>query len=524
MTAAALQTNDLVLLREKRRRAARKLATPVWTPQHRPDCDRTACTCPQPQAYESPADILGYGGAAGGGKTDLALGLAGTAHRHSIIFRRVFPELRGMIERSREIFNADQRVHEKDSFNESLHVWRLADGRMIEFGAMQRERDKRKHQGQPRDLFVFDEATEFTETQVRFAIGWNRTTVPGQRCRVVLTFNPPMEEGEAWVVRFFAPWLDPEHPNPAQDGELRYFATVDGKEVERPDGEPFTHDGEVITPKSRTFFHASLKDNPILAATGYGATIDSLPEPLRSLLKGNFDAAKTVNPWQVIPLEWIKLAQKRWLEREPPAESELTAIGLDVARGGKDQTVKAKLYGTWFAPLQKVPGVATPDGPSAAALVVPDAADQVPINVDVIGIGSSCYDSLKSQDLPARPINFSEAAPLEARDRSGRMKFRNFRAYAYWTFREALDPNHGEGLALPPDPELAADLCAPTWSLSTSGILIESKEEIIERLGRSPDSGDAAVLAKLPPPPPEQPSGHVALPKIVGAAVPRRVS
>src|SRR5690349_13379609 len=61
---------------------------------------------PQTLAYHSPADELFYGGAGGGGKTDLILGLALTAHTSSIIFRREFSQFRGpegIIERSREI-------------------------------------------------------------------------------------------------------------------------------------------------------------------------------------------------------------------------------------------------------------------------------------------------------------------------------------------------------------------------------------------------------------------------------------
>jgi hypothetical protein len=262
---------------ELRRRAAGiNEVTPVWQPQDGP----------QRQAFESQADIIGYGGAAGGGKSDLALGMAGTQHRRSIIFRQVFPSLRGMIERSREIFNADTRPHQKDSYNESLHVWRLDGGRMIEFGAIQYEGDRKKHQGQPRDFMAFDEATEFPESTIRFIMGWNRTTTPGQHCQVLLTFNPPMDDAGEWVVRFFAPWLDAEHPNPAKDGELRYYAMIDTQDG--PIEQEFVSVADVpagITPKSRTFFHATLKDNPILAAQGYGATIDALPEPLRSLLK-----------------------------------------------------------------------------------------------------------------------------------------------------------------------------------------------------------------------------------------------
>lgn len=463
--------------------AARKTpSAPVWTPQ----------AGPQAAAYNSAADVIGYGGAAGGGKSDLLLGMAGTQHQRSIIFRRVFPSLRGLIERSREIFNQQNDTHAKDSFNESLHVWRLGDGRLIEFGAVQYDQDKKKHQGQPRDFIGFDEATEFPEPIIRFLMAWNRTTTPGQRCRVVLTFNPPMDDAGDWVVRFFAPWLDPGNPRPAADGELRWYAMVDGKEIERPDGQPFEHKGETITPRSRTFFHASLKDNPALASTGYGATIDALPEPLRSLLRGNFAAGRTVDPWQCIPAAWVKAAQARWTEERPAGSY---VVGCDPARGGGDQMAIARLYGgTWFAPIEIYPGAAVPNGPSAAALLTADIAAGASMGVDVIGVGASVYDSLQDNGASVQAINFGAGAS-NLTDRSGRLKFRNVRAAAYWKLREALDPDHGEGLALPPDPDLMADLCAPRYELKPSGIQLEDKDDISARLGRSPDRGDAVVLA-----------------------------
>ncbi len=103
------------------------------------------------------------------------------------------------------------------------------------------------------------------------------------------------------------------------------------------------------------------------------------------------------------------------------------------------------------------------------------------------------YDALRGSTR-VTAVNFAEGAPLD-RDKSGKLKFRNVRALAYWRLREALDPVTGDNLALPPDPELEADLKAPKWSLTTGGILIESKEDIQERIGRSPDCGDAVALA-----------------------------
>ena len=464
----------------------------VWAPQ----------VGPQAFAFESTADQIGYGGAAGGGKTDLAIGLSILKHQRSIIFRRTFPNARGIIERSRDLLGATARL------NEQLHIWRLASGATIEIGSLPNEQDKFNHQGQARDLHVFDEATEFTETQVRFVIGWNRSALSGQHCQVLLTFNPPMDEGGEWVIPFFAPWLDEEYGDPAADGETRYvvrhndqdtfyrsLADVPAETQAYLEDEAARQgmDGWRSMIKTRTFFHASLKDNPALAAQGYGATIEGLPEPLRSQLKGNFTAGKIADPWQAIPSEWVRAAQARWTDTQP--DDALLSVGVDVARGGRDKTVLALLYGAWFAPLLKIPGIATPDGPSVAAVVQPYTDALLGVQIDVIGVGASAYDSLRANDVRVAPINGAAGAPITARDRSGKLKFRNVRALAYWKLREALDPDHGASLALPPDPELRRDLCTPKWSLTTAGILIEGKEDIIKRLGRSPDYGDAVVYA-----------------------------
>jgi hypothetical protein len=472
---------------------------------------------PQTLALESEADELFYGGAAGGGKTDLLLGVAGTRHKHSIVFRRIFPSMRNIIERSREIYNTRNSTHARDSYNESLHVWRLLNGRMVEFGAMQYEKNKEDYRGRPHDLYGWDELPEFTESQFRFVNAWNRSTDPGQRCRVIATGNPPTSSEGQWVIKYWAPWLDPNHPNPAEPGELRWFAVLpreDGgsEDVEVDGPTPFEHDGELITPRSRTFIPARLADNPQLERTGYRATLQGLPEPLRSqMLYGDFSLSVDDNPWQVIPTEWVRMAQDRWKARERPT-SPMSCLGVDVARGGKDKTVLSARYDNWFAPLEKYPGKETPTGQSVAALTIKALGGQgAPVNIDAIGVGTSPLDILRENGVAVYPINNAESADLkdkeghvieEARDKSRKFKLRNVRATSYWRLREALDPENGDELALPPDPELLADLCAPRWSLSAGGIIVESKEEIAkpDRLGRSPDCGDAVVLAHYLPP------------------------
>jgi hypothetical protein len=138
-----------------------------------------------------------------------------------------------------------------------------------------------------------------------------------------------------------------------------------------------------------------------------------------------------------------------------------------------------------------VPGSQTPDGPSVAVLVYREHRDGAAVNIDVIGVGSSAYDHCRA--VPANPINNAESCDL--RDRTGKYRLVNVRTASYWLFREALDPTRGANLMLPPDPELKADLTAPKWTVTAAGIQIEPKEKVIGRLHRSPDCGDAVVLA-----------------------------
>ena len=90
-------------------------------------------------------------------------------------------------------------------------------------------------------------------------------------------------------------------------------------------------------------------------------------------------------------------------------------------------------------------------------------------------------------------VNVAEAS--EEFDGTGMYHLTNVRAAMYWRLREALDPESGEDLMLPPDPELLADLTAARFEVRASGIVVEAKEKIKERLGRSPDCADAVALA-----------------------------
>lgn len=453
---------------------------------------------PQTDAYFSKADILLYGGQGGGGKSDLIAGLALTQHKRSLILRYQYTDLGAIIERVIGVAGTRQGL------NSSPPPQFKYNGRIIDFGAASNMDKAQTWQGNPHDLIAVDEACQCEEQVIRFVSGWNRAAdgdldnKSSQRTRVILASNPPLTAAGEWIIAMFAPWLDPGHSNPAKHGELRWFVTdPDGNdlEVDGPD-DIRTWEDKTYVPMSRTFIPASLSDNPFLLDTGYQATLDAFPEPIRSAIRdGNFMAAREDDPWQVIPTQWVLAANERW-RKGRPANNAMTAMGLDIARGGRDVTVIAPRFGKWFDNLICVPGRLTPDGPSVVALIVKHMRDGACINLDAIGVGSSVQDHIKSANLEHVAINSALRSNRATMD--GKFGFVTLRSEMWWSLREALDPDYGLDIALPPDQKLLSDLTTPKYTVRPGEppkIYVESKEDIKKRLARSTDSGDAVVYA-----------------------------
>ncbi len=459
----------------------------------------------QSEAADSLAFVTGYGGAAGGGKSDLIAGLALTEHKRTAIFRREKAQTEGIVQRLTEILGGT------DGYNSQKSAWRVGD-RLIEFAGLDNPTDHQKWQGRPHDLKAYDEVTEQREAQVRFTMGWTRSNDPKQRCRVLMTFNPPTTAEGQWVLRYFAPWLDDKYPNPAKPGELRWFTTIKGEDVEVMDdrqfvlfkGEPvYDYDPsefspeKIITPRSRTFIPSRVTDNYFYVRSGYIQTLQSLPEPLRSqMLEGDFKAGVSDDPWQVIPSAWIDAAMARWKPKE--AKGIMDSIGADIAAGGKDSMIIYPRHGNWFDNAQETPGHEIPQdraGPIAAGKIIVARKDRAVVHADVIGWGLSCCNFLTENEVQTVAVNFANGSSERTLD--GKLSFANMRAQVIWRMREALDPENGEAIELPPDPKLKADLTSYTWELRSTGIFIMPKDEQKKKLGRSPDRGDACCLANM---------------------------
>lgn len=447
-------------------------------------------------------DEIYYMGQAGGGKSHLTLGVAGSLFQNALIFRRKYSDLtgaEGLIEKSRGIFS------EAGGYNAAEKVWRLDVGglrRFVQFSGCEHESDRFDHQGRPHDLYAFDEITQFPPSVPSYVTGWRRSPDPTQRTLVLYTGNPPVDSQGEWVTERIRAWVDPAHPRHAKPGEIRWFvAKRDLTEIEVSGPQPVKVDGEMREPISRTFVPSVLAENPTYANGEYALVLDKMPEPLRSILKrGDFLAARSDDAWQVIPSEWVRAA----MLRDMPNLSTIvqTSTGADVAHGGADQTVIARRFGHVVAPLEVYAGADTPTGGAAAAKIALAMGPGF-VNVDAIGYGASACDTLLEMDdigARVRAVNVGASTPQRTRGADGKpgpFGFANQRALAYWRLREALDPELGEGVILPDDMELFADLTSVRYSVRSGRIALEDKSGIKSRIGRSPDKGDAVSLAFL---------------------------
>lgn len=199
----------------------------------------------------------------------------------------------------------------------------------------------------------------------------------------------------------------------------------------------------------------------------------------------------------VIPLSWVVAAQNRWREWNDAGRElgPLSAIGIDVARGGSDQTVAAPRHGDIVLELATRTGSQSGDTMATVAWVQTLAGDlAAELIVDSIGVGAGVVDRLR--EMGYRTVGFVASAGTAMTDATGDLGFINKRAAAWWSLRDMLDPGRDPKLCLPPSDDLAADLSAPKWALrSGRKIQVESKDEIRKRLGRSTDEGDAVIQA-----------------------------
>lgn len=208
-------------------------------------------------------------------------------------------------------------------------------------------------------------------------------------------------------------------------------------------------------------------------------------------VEGNFANSDETS---VIPLAWIEKANNRYDAYEGmPPEDGVTSYGVDVARYGEDKTTIGKLTGDVFEWIDYTAKRSTMQTAGRVKVLTGHDKESA-IAVDTIGVGAGVYDKLAEDGYNVISCNVAEATDIT--DSTGANHFANLRSAIIWAVREALDPDGPNPLALPYDDILTDDLTAPTWNYTSRGaIVVESKDKIRERLGRSTDALDCLALA-----------------------------
>jgi len=253
-----------------------------------------------------------YGGAAGAGKSDALMidmmGLHQNALHWSkyraILFRKTFPELGELVDRSRQVY---PKVFPGAVYNTTEHEWRFPSGAKIQFSYMDKDDDRYKHQGSEYQWIGFDELTHWASPVCyQFMQSRLRSTNPEIKCYMRAGTNPG-GRGHAWVKDYW---------RIGNDGKSTAFAHI-------------TKRDKYTARVTRQFISARLDDNPHLSETGYRDVLLKLPEKDRKkLLDGRWDiiegqyftawnpAKHIIEPF-VIPPNWPRWRGMDWGKTRP---------------------------------------------------------------------------------------------------------------------------------------------------------------------------------------------------------------
>ncbi len=182
----------------------------------------------------------------------------------------------------------------------------------------------------------------------------------------------------------------------------------------------------------------------------------------------------------LIPLSWIESAQQRELEIASPHE-----LGVDVGRGG-DPNVIGERRGPVFRIIGRMHSGDTMETTGWVVQTLRETG-ATSAKVDVIGIGAGVVDRGAELGEPFIAANAGAGS-------TDKERYLNARAEWFWGLRERFQ--EGDVDIDPDDEDLAEQLASMKWKPDSRGrVVIEPKEEMKKRLGRSPDDADAMAIA-----------------------------
>lgn len=289
---------------------------------------------PQKTFLASNADIVIFGGAAGGGKTWALLMQPlkhmGNAQFGGVIFRRTSPQIRnqgGLWDESTQIYpllNAEPR--------QTVLEWLFPSGAKLKFAHLQYDLDVHDWQGAQVPFIGFDQLEHFSESQFWYMLSRNRSTC-GVHPYIRATVNP---DADSWVAKLIAWWIDQDTGFPIEErsGVVRWFVRVNNEIKWADTKEELAVDGE--DPKSLTFIPAKLSDNQVLMQKdpGYLANLKALSLVDRErLLGGNWKIVATAG--KIFNRAWFEI-----VDAVPASGSEVRFT--DLAASEKKMTNQVK--------------------------------------------------------------------------------------------------------------------------------------------------------------------------------------
>jgi predicted phage terminase large subunit-like protein len=274
---------------------------------------------PQPGAQtkflSSSADIVIYGGAAGGGKTYGLLieniravgrikqklaeyktgkrfGDLGVPEFHSVIFRRTGEQLK----KSGSIWDESKSFYGQTGVkpNQQEKIWRFDENIDIKFSGMQYVSNKDDWHGAQLDLICFDELSQFDEAQFWYLTSRLRSSSGYTKPYLRATSNPEPN----WLLDLIEWWISTEgYPIPSRAGVIRWIVMnndvlqwFDSKNEAEAYINTIGLQGKV-NPLSFTFIPATIDDNPALLKRdpNYVSWLHSLGDMEKArLLYGNW--------------------------------------------------------------------------------------------------------------------------------------------------------------------------------------------------------------------------------------------
>jgi len=419
-----------------------------------------------------------FGGAMGGGKTaalinegqQLSLDFPGN---YGLLIRKTWPSFRDTVLPQVEKFVDRRLVADWTTSNPKLITYK--NNSKIRYGGLGDKPDSWENwMSGEYGWIAIDQAEQFTENEFQMLATRLRLNLPGIRYFFLLSCNPNI----GWIKELF---------------------------IER-------------APEDYIFIPSLPTDNLANLPPGYIQRMKGVltPKQQKALLDGNWDAVG--DPDNIYAYEDVQKAMRRAVKGTLPVE-----LGVDVARSGDDESIIILREGLKVRLHNRAQGhdtmrTAGEIWKCCQDKVIPkwkDRLDKISIKVDADGVGGGVVDRLKEQRKEKEELYTAMILKMASKERrkelekkeyrlrikiveihgSGKPKdpvhFKNLRAEIHWGLRELL-----EDLDLPNDREVSSQMMALKYKTNSAGqIVIIPKEEIKEKLGRSPDLAEGIIYA-----------------------------